>query len=483
MPVAYLEESYFGLRHSALQTKARGEFTTNQGNNILFILLCKILSLVLRSNLLISLMEILVISILLLMNGLFAMYEIALVSSRKSLLIEKAKYGSSGAKTALFLLKKPEEILSAIQVGITLVGIVSGAFGGIALSEDMVPVFTRIDWLAPYAEVLSVILVVGIITYFSLIIGELVPKTIALNKPEKIAIALSPAMKVIGSALYPVVWFLSISTKLVLIVFRIKKSIDAPVSEEELRILLKQGSEFGIIEKEESDIINEVIRFGDKRAGSIMTNRLNVDWINAEDKDDEILAMLMKSSHSRVPVCHGSVDDVIGVAAVKDVLAYHIKHQFIDINKIMTAPLFFPEQMSAIHVLELFRKTKNHFGIVLNEYGSMEGIVTLHDVAENIMGDLPEMNDTDEPQAFRREDGSYLIDGSMMIDDVQDLLELRSLFDDNEANPNINTLSGLSMYKLNRIPTVGDTFIIKGYKFEIVDMDGNRVDKLMIRLN
>lgn len=425
-------------------------------------------------------MEILVISILLLMNGLFAMFEIALVSSRKSRLQEKAKYGSKGAKTALLLLKEPEEILSAIQVGITLVGIVSGAFGGLALSEDMVPFFNKVSWLAPYADVLAVATVVGIITYFSLIIGELVPKTIALNNPEKIAIALSPAMKILGSALYPVVWFLSVSTKLVITLFRIRKNIETPVSEEELRMLLKQGSEHGVIEKEESDIINEVIRFGDKRAGSIMTPRVGVEWINSSDKDEKILSVLIKSSHSRMPVCNNTVDEVIGIVAVKDVLAFHIKHQFINISKIMTEPLFFPEQMSAISVLEQFRRTKKHFGIVINEYGSMEGIVTLHDVTENIMGDLPESTDEEQPEVFRREDGSYLIDGSMKIEDVQDLLEMRSLFDEAEVKPNINTIGGLTMYKLNRIPRIGDTFIVQGYKFEIVDMDGNRVDKLMV---
>jgi len=428
-------------------------------------------------------MEIIIISVLLLMNGLFAMFEIALVSSRKSRLQEKAKHGNKGAKTALLLLKEPEEILSAIQVGITLVGIVSGAFGGLALSEDMVPFFAGISFLAPYADALAVTFVVGIITYFSLIIGELVPKTIALNNPEKIAIALSPAMKIIGSSLYPVVWFLSVSTKLVLMLFRIKKTSDTPVSEEELRMLLKQGSEFGVIEKEESDIINEVIRFGDKRTGSIMTPRLNVEWIDSTDKDEIILAEIMKSTHSRVPVCSNTVDEVIGVVAIKDVLAYHIKHQFIDISKIMTEPLFFPEQMSAINVLERFRKTKNHFGIVINEYGTMEGIVTLHDVTENIMGDLPEITDEDQPEAFRREDGSFLIDGSMMIEDVQDLLDIRSLFDEDEVRSHINTIGGLTMFKLNRIPKIGDTFIVQGHTFEIVDMDGNRVDKLMVRRN
>ena len=425
-------------------------------------------------------MEIIIITILLLLNGLFAMFEIALVSSRKSLLKEKAKYGSNGAKTALKLLHEPEKILSAIQVGITLVGIVSGAFGGLALSEDVASVLSRVEWVAGYADVLAVTFVVGIITYLSLIVGELVPKTVALNNPEKIAIALSPAMKIIGSALFPVVWFLSVSTRLVLALFRFRKGNDVPVSEEELRLLLIQGSEQGVIEKEESDIINEVIRFGDKRAGSIMTPRVDVEWIDSTDTDEKILSEIMESSHSRMPVCSSSVDEVIGVAAIRDILAFHIKHQFIDMPRIISEPLFFPENMSAINVLEQFRKTKNHFGIVINEYGSIEGIVTLHDVTENIMGDLPESTDEDQPEIFRREDGSYLIDGSMMIEDVQDLLEIRSLFDDDEVKPNINTIGGLTMFKLNRIPKTGDTFIVQDYRFEIVDMDGNRVDKVLV---
>ena len=425
-------------------------------------------------------MEILIISILLLLNGVLAMYEIALVSSRKSRLEEKAKFGNKGAKTALLLLKEPEEILSAIQIGITLIGIVSGAFGGLALAEDVVPWFSGVTWLAPYADALAVILVVGFITYLSLIIGELVPKTIALNNPERIAMFLSPAMKVLGSILFPIVWFLSVSTKLVLALFRIKKSVDAPVTEEELRLLLKQGSEHGVIEKEESDIINEVIRFGDKRAGSIMTHRTNVEWINDIATVEENLSKVMDASCSRMPVCHQSSEEVLGIVAVKDVLAYYINHQTLIFSDIITEPLYLPEQMPAIKVLEMFRKTKNHFGIVLNEYGSMEGIITLHDVTENIMGDLPDIEDTDEPDVFQREDGSYLVDGSMSLEDLKDLLQLYSIYSKDENDLNINTIGGLAMYKLNHVPRIGDKFLIQGYWFEIIDMDGNRVDKLMI---
>jgi putative hemolysin len=426
-------------------------------------------------------MEILVITILLLLNGVFAMYEIALVSARKSRLEEKAKFGNIGAKKALKLLGEPEKILSAIQVGITLVGIVSGAYGGIAFAEDIAPFFIGIPALAPYAHTLAVIFVVGAITYFSLIIGELVPKTIALNNPEAIAIFLSPAMNVVGVIAYPVILFLSVSTKLVLKLFGIKNKAEVPVTEEELRILLKQGSEHGVIEKEESDIINEVIRFGDKRASTIMTHRLDVIWIDNTDSQDEILAMALQSSYSRVPVCHKSVDDVRGVVAIKDLLSWYINHQSINFEEIITDPIYIPEQLPAIKVLELFRETRNHFGIVVNEYGSMEGIITLHDVTENIMGDLPAIEDEDEPDVFQREDGSYLIDGSMMLEDVKDLLELHTLFETGEEEVTINTIGGLAMYKLNRIPKTGDKFSVRGKYFEIVDMDGNRVDKLIVR--
>jgi putative hemolysin len=426
-------------------------------------------------------MEIFIITILLLLNGVFAMYEIALVSSRKSRLEEKAKFGNIGAKTALKLLREPEKILSAIQVGITLVGIVSGAYGGIAFAEDIAPFFISIPSLATHAHTFAVIIVVGLITYFSLIIGELVPKTIALNNPEAIAIFLSPAMNIVGKVAYPVIWFLSVSTKLVLKLFGIKSKAEAPVTEEELRILLKQGSEHGVIEKEESDIINEVIRFGDKRASMIMTHRLDVEWIDNTGPTDEILAIALRSSHSRIPICHKTVDDIKGVVAIKDLFAWYINHQTLNFEEIITDPVYIPEQLPAIKVLELFRETRNHFGIVVNEYGSMEGIITLHDVTENIMGDLPAIEDHDEPDVFQREDGSYLIDGSMMLEDVEDLLELHTLFEKGEEEVNINTIGGLAMYKLNRIPKTGDKFLIRGKYFEIVDMDGNRVDKLLVK--
>lgn len=427
-------------------------------------------------------MEIIIIGILLVFNGIFAMFEIALVSSRKSKLEEKARFGSKGAKTALDLLKEPEKILSAIQVGITLVGIVSGAYGGLALSEDVSVWFQGNSSLAPYADSLAIMLVVGLITYLSLIVGELVPKTIALNNPEMIASFLAPAMKSMGTVTYPVVFFLSVSTKLALKLFGIKSKGETLVTEEELRLLLKQGSEHGAIEKEESDIISDVIRFGDKCAGMLMTHRIDIEWLDENDSPEELLRLALGSTHSRLLLCNNSIDEVVGVLNVRPFLANYINTSSVQLKDATSEPLYIPEQLPALRVLEIFRESKNHFGIVVNEYGGLEGIVTLHDLTENIMGDFPAYGEDEEPDVFKREDGSYLIDGGLLLDEVEDLLEKRSLFDRKVAGNKVHTIGGYAMVYLERIPQAGDKFYAGGYEFEIVDMDGNRVDKLLVKL-
>jgi putative hemolysin len=253
------------------------------------------------------------------------------------------------------------------------------------------------------------------------------------------------------------------------------------MTEEELRMILKKGSESGAIEKEESDMINEIIRFGDKRANALMTPRVDVDWIDITQTEEKIMAKALASPHPRMLVCEEQIDSIKGVVNIKDVLAYYINHHRIRLTDILFEPLYIPEQAQALKVLEMFRGTKKHFGVVIDEYGSTEGIITLHDLTENIMGDLPATYETGAPEVFRRDDGSYLMDGSMMVEDVADLLKLYSLFEDEDEEPDINTLGGLAMYKLNRIPKTGDKFRIGGYEFEIVDMDGNRVDKLLVK--
>ena len=425
-------------------------------------------------------MEIIIIFFLLVLNGVFAMFEIALVSARKSLLEERASFGNTGAKVALHLLKEPERILSAIQVGITLIGIVSGAFGGIALADDLAPFLRKFPLVSDYAEPLSVTIVIGLITYLSLIIGELVPKTIALNNAEKITIALSPAMAVFGKINMPVVSFLSFSTKLVLKIFRIKPKGDIPVSEEELKLLLKQGSERGIIEKEESQIISEVFRFGTKRAQSIMTPRVDVIWLDADDPFEDLIQTALNSGLSRFPVTEGGSENIKGFVSIKDIFAHEHTNEVFDIRDIITEPLFIPERMLAVKVLELFRQTKIHYGIVINEYGALEGVITLHDIVENIIGDFPSIDEVTEDMVVIRDDGSYLVDGWMPLDDLEDLLKIQTLFEDAGNAPEISTLGGFMMFRLEKVPSAGEKFSFRNYTFEIVDMDGNRVDKVLI---
>lgn len=426
-------------------------------------------------------MEVFIILLLIIINGIFAMYEIALVSSRKTKLHEQAEAGKRGARTALRLLEEPEKVLSAIQVGITLIGVFSGAFGGLTLSVDLAEALTSIGVSPGHAQPIAIALVVGVITYFSLIMGELVPKTIALNHAEEIATFLSPFMKVVSALTLPVVWVLSMSTRLVLSIFGAETRQESPMTEEELRMILQKGSDTGVIEKEESAMINEIIRFGDKRANALMTPRVDVDWIDITEPEEIILAKVLASPHPRLMVCEEDLDNIKGVANVKDILAHYIQQGRLRLADIVFDPLYIPEQARALRVLEMFRDAKKHFGVVVDEYGSTEGIITLHDLTENIMGDLPYDYETEPLEYFRREDGSYLMDGSIMLEDVEDLLNIENLFDDEEDRPDIHTLGGLTMYRLNRIPKTGDQFTLGGHAFEVVDMDGHRVDKVLVR--
>ena len=409
------------------------------------------------------------------------MYEIALVSSRKSRLMEKARFGSKGAKTALVLLEKPERILSAIQVGITMIGIVSGAYGGIALSEDLTPYLNKIEFISGYAATVSMILVVGLITYFSLILGELVPKTLALSYAESIAIIFSPVMAAFEKITAPVVWVLSISTKTVFKLFRVKHKEIAPVTEDELKILLKQGSDFGVIEKEESQIITEVFKFSEKKANVIMTPRINVVWLDINETLETTIETVIESGFSIFPVSDGVIENIRGIIFTKDILTLIQNKKTLMNENIISEPVYIPEHMSAIKVLETFRKTKKHFGIVLDEYGSIEGIITLHDIIENIIGDLPEFNDIQEEAVFKRDDGSFLVDGMIPLHDLKELLSIKSFYNGVKKEPEVTTLGGLMLTILERVPVTGDQFSLQGYMFEVVDMDGMRVDKVLIR--
>ncbi|HNS18550.1 MAG TPA: hemolysin family protein [Bacteroidales bacterium] len=422
--------------------------------------------------------EVLIIFFLFFLNGLFAMYEFALVSSSKARLESMAQKGSRSAVKTLKFLAEPEKILSTIQVGITLVGIVSGAFGGVALADDVAPLFEKLSLSPESAHKFSVIIVVALITFFSLIIGELVPKSLALNNPERIATALTPFITVLFKIAYPFIFFLTVTTRAITRLLGIKSKDNRAITEEELKFLLLQSSQQGVIDKEETQRIRDVFRFGDKRASEIMTHRKDVIFILKSDSREEVFERIANYHFSKYLLCETTIEDIIGVVAVKDILSLFTGEQPFDLTRVAAAPLFIPENLMADKVLELFRQQKTNFAVVVSEYGAVEGIITLHDLTETILGDLPEEFDDQELEVIERQDGSWLVDGAMNIDDFMDSFGILS-YEDIE-NEGFTTIGGLAMHFLRKVPREGDSFQYKDLQFEVMDMDRSRVDKLMV---
>jgi len=407
------------------------------------------------------------------------MFEVALVSSRKHRLQDLADKGSQGAKTALAMLKNPEKMLSIVQSGITLVSIIAGAYGGLTFTESLSRVLIQIGIVPNYAHLLSVLIVVSAITYLTIVFAELFPKTIALSNPEKFAVSLSPFMQFMGILLYPLVFILSISIKFLSRLFRLKRYTGTPVTEEELKILIKEGSDHGIIEKEESEMIREVFKFGDKTAYHLMTPSADIVFLDKNDLEEVIMERILSANFSRFPVCDDTIDHIIGIVTVKDILRNYNENRQFNLAEIVSPPLYIPEVMPALDVIELFREKKVHIGIVVNEFGTTEGLITLHDISESILGDFPALLENEPPEIFKREDGSMLVDGTIQLDDLKDALKIYE-FPISSESENISTLGGLAMILLNKVPEVGDIFDLSGYRFEIVDMDGQRVDKVMV---
>jgi putative hemolysin len=366
-----------------------------------------------------------------------------------------------------------------VQSGITLISIITGVYGGYTLTDRIVPFIKEIGFLAPYAYLIAAFLVVSVVTYLTLVFAEVFPKMIALSNPERVAILLSPIMKLLSILLFPLIYILSISIKFLVKVFRIKNAKDLPVTEEELKILIKQGSDHGVIEKEESKMIREVFRFGDKTAYNLMTPSSDIVFLDKNDPEETIMETILSSSFSRFPVCDDTIDNVIGFLTLKDLLRSYSGHHKINLQDIISPPLFIPEVMPALKVLELFREKKVHMGIVINEFGTTEGLITLHDITESILGDFPALIENETPEIFIRDDGSNLVDGNIKIEDLKDAFNISEIPVDYDSE-NISTLGGLSMIILNKVPETGDTFELGGYRFEIIDMDGNRVDKVLI---
>ena len=410
-------------------------------------------------------MEFLIILFLLILNGIFAMYEIALVSSSKARLETLVAKGNKSARGVLKQLEEPEKFLSTIQIGITLIGIVSGAYGGVAIADDLVPLFSLIPGAEAYARNLAMITTVAVITY------------LALSNPEKYAILFSPIMILLTKVSYPFVWLLSISTRLLNKLIGLK-SEERPMTQEEIKMILHQSSEQGVIDKEETEMIRDVFRFSDKRANELMTHRRDLIILHPDDTREKVMKVIEEEHYSKYLLVDERKDEIIGVVSVKDIILMVGNQQKFNLCEIARPPLFIPESLYANKVLELFKKNKNKFGVVVNEYGSTEGIITLHDLTESIFGDILEEDEMEEEEIVTRQDGSMLVEASMNIDDFMEEMGILS-YEDLESE-DFTTLGGLAMFLIGRIPKAGDIFTYKNLQFEVVDMDRGRVDKLLV---
>lgn len=422
-------------------------------------------------------MEILIISILILLNGFFALSEIALVSCKKSRLVQFKKEGRRGSGTALKLLKDAEGFLSAIQIGITFIGIITGVYGGITVADDIAPFFEKFELIKNSAYEISMIITVIIITYFSILIGELVPKTIALSNPEKIAIKIAPAIYIFSYIFYPLVKFLAYSTTAINKIFGVRKQADH-LTEADLIQLLKTASSEGVIEKDQNLIHEKVFYFSDKKAKHIMTHRTEVDWIDIDQPLEIIKESILRSRHSRLVCCRGNFDNFLGILNVKDFLTACSLSEEVNIEEIMAQPLIVPESADVYKVMNLFKHNKIHFCIVVNEYGSFEGIITLHDILENLIGDIPDEGESVEPDIFVRDDKSYLINGDAPVEILDGIFD-NYITDFDKID--YSTVAGFVLNKIDKIPQVGDSFTYNDYVIEIVDIDGKRIDKILIR--
>jgi putative hemolysin len=423
--------------------------------------------------------QIIIILALIVANGFLAMAEIAVISARKARLQQRAEEGDPGAKVALELANSPGRFLSTIQIGITLVGILAGAFGGAIIAEQMAPQLNRMAWIAPHGGAVSLFIVVLGITYLSLIIGELVPKQIALNHAERISAAVAPFMRALSWLGSPLVHLLSLSTQLVLRVFGIKPSAETSVTAEEIKLMIEQGTQEGVFELTEQEMVERVFRLGDRTVNALMTPRPDVVWLDVSEPPEEIQKKITADTHTHYPVAEGQIDRIIGLVNSKDLLSQNLSCQPIDLRSVLRPALFIPESMSALDVLERLKKKRTHVAIVIDEHGGFQGLVTTSDVLEAIVGDIPMPDDAEEADIIQREDGSWLVDGKVPADEIRELLPVNELpFEDENL---YQTLGGLVMAFLGRIPKSGDHFDWSGFRFEVMDMDGHRVDKVLIK--
>jgi putative hemolysin len=423
-------------------------------------------------------LEVLLILVLVLANGVFAMTELAIISARRARLKRLADDGNRNARTALALSESPDDFLSTVQVGITLISTLAAAFGGATLAHRLEPTFAAWPGVAPYAEKISFAIVVIGMTYISLILGELAPKRVALARPEGIAAAMAPVMQGLSKATHPVVRLLSFSTDMVMAILPTRKSEEPPVTQEEIKVLLEQGTKAGAFHEAEQELVAGVFRLADRRAAELMTPRHQVIWIDRNAGTDELRRVFTENPHSRMPVADGSLDRIAGLLYVKDLFAHWTGDTRLDLTSLIHTPLFVPEATGALRVLEMFQQSGTHFAVVLNEHGGVEGILTITDLLEAIVGDLPAAGETPSPAIAQREDGSWLVRGTAPLSELREQLRIGDL--PGEDRGTFTTVGGLVMMTLERIPRPGDYMEAGEWRFEVVDMDGHRVDQVLI---
>ncbi len=419
-------------------------------------------------------MEIIVIFLLILLNGIFSMAEIALVSVRKNRLEKLVKRGNKNAKIALDLANSPNKFLSTVQIGITLIGILTGVFSADKITHDMQTTVERVYFFRPYASTIAIGIVVIIITFFSMVLGELVPKRIGLANPELIAQVTARPMKVISIVTAPYVWLLSKTANLIIRIFNIKPTSDNKVTEEEIKAMVEEGAQGGEVQEIEQEIVDRVFSMGDRKVSSLMTHRSDLLTINIQDGATEIIKKVTAKLHSVYPVIK-EPDELVGVIHLKDLFA-HVYSDGFDLQQHVKNPNYVHENKLAYEVMEEFKKSKVHYAIVIDEHGQMEGMLTLNDVLEALVGDATEFH-SDDYSIKQRSDGSYLIDGQLSFHDFLNYFDM----DDFSGEYNYNTLSGLVLDKLEKIPVEGDTFRWMNFSFEIIDMDGARIDKILVK--
>jgi putative hemolysin len=415
--------------------------------------------------------EIVLIAFLILVNGLLAMSEAALVAARKARLQQGANDGDMASTAALRLLADPNVFLSTVQIGITLIGVLAGAIGGATLSDSLAVTLARVPILRPYSATIALVIVVVIITAFSMWIGELVPKRLALHGPERIARLVAAPMLGISRLFAPLIRLLGWATDLLLRFFGVKPSTDPPITEEELQVLLDQGTQAGVFQESEQDMVQGVFSLGDQRVYSLMTPRTDIVWLEVNDSLEAIRQKVGASDFSRFPVCQGSLDVVLGIVKARDLLVPVLAGEPVKLKDKLRPAFYIPETTFASRALEIFREQNRELMLVIDEFGTLQGLLTLHDVIEEIVGDF-----RTEAQATQRQDGSWLLDGMLPVDEFKEIFKVKTMPHETEYE----TLSGFIMMSMGRVPQSADNFEWEGLRFEVMDMDGRRVDKVLV---